>query len=167
MSYLFTLKNCVYSAFILFFSLISYSIKAQDSTLIVSGKVTGENGIGFPKNLRILRYAEVLLMNAEASNELGLTSDALTSLNKVRARAKLPAVGSLSQTALRDTIWHERRVELAMEYDRFFDIVRQGRAGKLLRAQGKNFVDGKNELYPIPTDQIQLSGGRLTQNPGY
>ena len=73
----------------------------------------------------------------------------------------------VSQTQLRDTIWHERRVELAMEHDRFFDIVRQGRAGQLLRAQGKNFVDGKNEVFPIPTEQIQLSGGKLTQNPGY
>ncbi len=125
------------------------------------------NNDRLPKNLRILRYGEVLLMNAEAANELGKTPDALTSLNKIRARAGLGAVATLPQTTMRDTIWHERRVELAMEHDRFFDIVRQGKAGQLLRAQGKSFVDGKNEVYPIPQQQIDLSNGNLKQNPGY
>jgi hypothetical protein len=54
-----------------------------------------------------------------------------------------------------------------MEHDRFFDLVRQGRAGTVLRAQGKNFVDGKHEVFPIPLNQILISQGRLTQNPGY
>ena len=125
------------------------------------------NNDRLPKNLRILRFGEVLLMNAEASNELGKASEALASLNKVRKRAGLGDVAALAQAPLRDTIWHERRVELAMEHDRFFDMVRQGRAGILLRAQGKKFVDGKNEVYPIPQPQIDLSNNRLTQNTGY
>jgi hypothetical protein len=54
-----------------------------------------------------------------------------------------------------------------LEQDRFFDVVRQGRAGSVLRAHGKNFEDGKHELFPIPQAQIDLSGNRLTQNPGY
>jgi hypothetical protein len=113
------------------------------------------------KNVHILRYAEVLLMNAEAAFHLG--GDALTPLNMVRVRAGLPPAGAATQM----TIWNERRVELAMEHDRFFDIVRQGRAAQVMQASGKAFTANKNELLPIPSTQIQLSGGRLQQNPNY
>ena len=68
---------------------------------------------------------------------------------------------------MRNAIWQERRVELAMEHDRFWDLVRQGRAAQVLQAAGKNFVAGKHELMPIPQTQIDVSGGVLTQNPGY
>lgn len=115
-----------------------------------------------PKNIRIMRYAEVLLMHAEAA--VHLAGDAATSLNLVRDRAKLlpKAVVTI------DDVWLERRLELAMEHDRFWDIVRQGRAAQVMQAAGKtNFVAGKNELMPIPISQILLSGGQLTQNPGY
>ena len=115
-----------------------------------------------PKNVHLMRYAEVLLINAEAAIQTGHTGDAQTDLNLVRTRAGLPAAAATTAN-----VWKERRVELAMEQDRFFDIVRQGRAGVLLRALGKPFVDGKNEIFPIPQTQIDLSGGRLTQNPGY
>lgn len=113
------------------------------------------------KNVRILRYAEVLLMNAEAALKIG--GDALTPLNLVRNRAGLEGLNTVTQ----QDVWKERRWELAFEHDRFFDLVRQGRAGQVLRAHGKNFVDGKNELFPIPQAQIDLSKGKLTQNPGY
>ena len=113
------------------------------------------------KNIRILRYAEVLLMNAEAAIEVG--GDAATPLNRVRNRAGLGNAPVVDKAA----VWKERRVELAFEHDRYFDLVRQGRAGVVLRAHGKNFVDGKHELFPIPQTQIDLSGGLLTQNPGY
>lgn len=125
------------------------------------------------KNVRILRMGEIYLINAEAANELGNTQKALTSLNAVRARARggnpnvLPDVTSSDQSALRTAIWKERRVELGMEHDRFFDLIRQGRAGTVLRALGKNFVDGKNEVFPIPQSEIDASGGKLIQNPGY
>jgi len=118
-------------------------------------------------NRKVLRLGDILLIHAEACNESGQTAKALTSLNKVRIRAGLDSVKVTEQSELRNIIWKERRVEMAMEEDRFFDLVRQGRAGTVLRAAGKQFVDGKNELFPIPQNQITLSGGRLTQNPGY
>lgn len=119
------------------------------------------------KNMRVLRYAEVLLMNAEAANELGDPATALSSLNQVRQRVELPDVTTTNQTEIRMAIWNERRLELAFEHDRWFDLVRQDRAGQVMRALGKPFVDGKHELFPIPQAQIDVSGGALTQNPGY
>jgi hypothetical protein len=119
------------------------------------------------KNLRVLRFAEVLLMNAEANNELGNSAQALESLNKVRLRAGLAASTAAGQTALRTAIWNERRVELAFEHDRTFDLRRQGRAGVVMRANDKPYVDGKHDLFPIPQRQIDLSGNQLAQNPGY
>ena len=119
------------------------------------------------KNIHLLRYAEVLLLHAEAANELNQQSLAIADLNQVRQRAGLDNTLASSQTDLRNAIWQERHVELALEHDRFFDLVRQGRAALVLNAAGKNFVAGKNEILPIPGVQIALSGGKLTQNPGY
>lgn len=121
-----------------------------------------------PKNLRIMRLGEVLLIHAEAAFALGNSADALTDINRLRVRAGLPALTTID----REKIWHERRVELAMEHDRFFDLVRQesvqpGRAVQAFAAHGKTFTKGKSEVFPIPQTQIQLSGGTLTQNPGY
>lgn len=119
------------------------------------------------KNLHLLRLADVLLMNAEAANELGQTGLAVANLNRVRARAGLPATTASGQTDVRNAIWRERRVELAMEHDRWFDLVRTGRAAQVMQAAGKPFVAGKHELLPVPSLQIALSGGQLDQNPGY
>ncbi|WP_051416448.1 RagB/SusD family nutrient uptake outer membrane protein [Asinibacterium sp. OR53] len=132
--------------------------------------VSGYNE-GADQDFMVLRFADILLMNAEASNELGKPAQALISLNKVRARARgsnpavLPDVTTTDQGALRNAIWHERRVELAMEFDRFFDVIRQGRAATVFGPRG--FVAGKNEVLPIPQNEIDLSAGVLTQNPGY
>jgi hypothetical protein len=116
-----------------------------------------------PQNIKILRYADVLLMNAEAAIHTGL-GDPDARVNMVRARAGLPAESGVTI----EDIWHERHVELAMEHDRFWDLVRQGRAAEVMHAAGKpNFVAGKHELLPIPSSQILLSGNQLTQNPGY
>ena len=114
-----------------------------------------------------MRYAEVLLLHAEAALQLGKTGEAAADLTAVRARAGL---GPVAPTLA--TIWHERRVELGMEHDRFFDLVRQesvqpGIIVAAMAAHGKTFVKGKNEVFPIPQPQIDLSGGVLTQNPGY
>lgn len=119
------------------------------------------------KNIRVLRMGEIYLINAEAANELGQTGIAATSLNAVRNRAKLGNTTAAAQSDLRMAIWQERRVELAMEHDRFYDLVRQGRAGTVLRAQGKSFVDGKNEVFPIPQSEIDASNSLLVQNNGY
>jgi len=137
-----------------------YSYKAYHSTIAESPQITNNKDTK-PKNIRLMRYAEVLLMYAEASAMAG-SGDGVNKLNQVRARANLP-VTTLSQA----NVWKERRTELAMEADRFFDLVRQGRAGTVLRAHGKAFVDGKHELFPIPQAQRDLSGNRLTQNPLY
>ena len=116
-----------------------------------------------PKNIKILRYADVLLMNAEAGVRLGM-GDPAARLSALRERAGLDEVESVTL----DDVWHERRVELAMEHDRFWDIVRQGRAEEVMHAAGKtNFQSGKHELLPIPNSQILLSGGKLEQNPNY
>jgi hypothetical protein len=139
-----------------------YNYKAYFGRKVDPYCVSG-NTDHLPKDIHIIRYAEVLLINAEAAVQLAKQSNALTDINMVRQRAGLSPGGTVDI----NTVWQERRVELAMEQDRFFDIVRQGRAGQLLRALGKNFVDGKNEVFPIPQTQIDLSGGRLTQNPGY
>ncbi len=134
----------------------------------VPSSVTQVCGYGKDQNIRILRYAEILLMHAEAANELGQTDKAESSLNMVRQRAGLSPVSFTTKEDFRMKIWNERRVELALENgERFYDLVRQGRAADVLRAQGKNFTPGKNEVLPIPQNQITLSGGTLVQNPGY
>ena len=137
-----------------------YSYKPYHSTIAESPQVNANKDTK-PKNIRLMRYAEVLLMYAEAAAMLG-NADGLIKLNQVRSRANLPAT-----TLTQANVWSERRTELAMEQDRFLDLVRQGRAGSVLRAHGKPFVDGKHEVFPIPQAQRDLSGGRLTQNPNY
>ncbi|GAA4903967.1 RagB/SusD family nutrient uptake outer membrane protein [Mucilaginibacter defluvii] len=132
--------------------------------------VSGYNE-GADQNIRVIRYADVLLMNAEAANELGQTSAALESLEQVRARARqgnnsiLPRVTTTNKDQLRLAIWHERQVELAMEFDRYFDVIRQGRAAQVFGPKG--WKANKNEVWPIPQNEIDLSAGVLTQNPGY
>ena len=133
------------------------------------------NRFGYWMNVRILRYADVLLMYAEAANEIGNTAEALAKLEMVRARARqgaptgtLPTVTTTDPVQLRDAIRRERRVELGMEHDRFFDLVRWGVAAATLQAAGKtNFNDNRDNLLPIPQTQIDISKGVLKQNPGY
>jgi len=138
-----------------------YNYKAYTSrTLEQFANAAGENR---PKIIRILRYADVLLMYAEAAVRLG-QGDPDDKINLIRDRAKL---SPKSGVTLED-VWHERRIELAMEHDRFWDVVRQGNAEAVMHAAGKtNFVAGKHELLPIPISQILLSGNKLTQNPNY
>lgn len=129
------------------------------------------NPRGGQQNVRVLRYSEVLLMNAEAANELGNSTQAISSLELVRARARqgnpgiLPKVVSTDQAVLRNAIYKERFVELAMESDRYFDVIRQGRAATVFGPRG--WKTGKNEVWPIPNNEIELSANMLTQNPGY
>jgi tetratricopeptide (TPR) repeat protein len=129
------------------------------------GQTSGQIELNYDNNQRIIRYADVLLMAAEANNRASSPNDgkAQTYLNRVRARAfgddahKITATG----TSLKQAIWNERRLELAMEGDRFFDLVRTGEAASKI----SGFVTGKNEVFPIPQKEIDISG--LTQNPGY
>ncbi|MEM0931472.1 MAG: RagB/SusD family nutrient uptake outer membrane protein [Bacteroidota bacterium] len=118
------------------------------------------------KNIRILRFAEILLIRAEALNELGQGDAALQPLNQVRTRVSLPEITSADQNTLRQAIWKERRLELAMEHDRWYDLLRQGRAAEVMQAVGKPFETGKHELYPIPNDQL-IQTPDMEQNPGW
>ena len=120
-------------------------------------------------NIRMIRYSDVLLMAAEAANELGNTNDALGYLEQVRARARggsaiLPKVTVTDKALLRTAIKHERRVELAMEWDRFYDLVRWGDAPPVLGSQG---YQAKHQYLPLPQAEIDKSNGVLIQNPNY
>jgi hypothetical protein len=118
------------------------------------------------KNIRYLRLGEIYLIKAEAANELGQTTQALGALNEVRRRVDLPDVTTTNKEELRKAIWKERRLELAFEHDRWFDLIRTGQAKDAMTANGKNFVVGKHELFPIP-DQQRIDTPDMTQNPGW
>ena len=143
-----------------------YNYKAYHSELRTIEPFLG-NRDNKQKNIHILRFADVILMQAEAANELNNPGLAITNVNRLRKRAGLADINPAGGLPLRDAIWNERRYELALEHDRFFDVIRQGRSEVVMKAAGKNFVKGKHELLPIPALQIELSGGRLVQNPGY
>jgi hypothetical protein len=146
-----------------------YSIR---KFLIPESQLTG--AANSPLNIPLMRFADVLLWNAEALNELGRTSEALVSLNRVRDRARQSKPGATcpqpitttSQAELRDIIIQERRVELAFEGHRFFDLVRTCRASDVLNAMGRPFQVGKHELFPIPQAEIDRNP-ELEQNPGF
>jgi hypothetical protein len=136
-----------------------YNYKAYQSSIAESWD--GNRG-NTAKNLRILKYSDILLIRAEAGFHVG-SGEALSRVNEIRARAGLlPAVSVTLQS-----IWKERRLEMAMEHDRWFDLVRTGQALSAMAADGKTFVPGVMEVFPIPLEQIQASGNRLSQNNGY
>lgn len=124
---------------------------------------TGDANLTNPNNYRSIRFADVLLMAAEALNRGGLGDDrARMYLNRVRLRAGLLEVVS-SGESLTNAIYHERRVELVGEGHRFFDLVRTQRA----QSEINGFVYPKHNLFPIPSIEIELTGNRWEQNPGY
>jgi hypothetical protein len=132
-----------------------------------SANATGDRNLTNPNNYRSIRFADVLLMAAEAFNRKASPDDAKAQgyLNRVRRRAFGDTMHDVAFTgsALTDAIYHERRVELMGEGHRFFDLVRTGRAA--LEING--FISGKHELFPIPSIEIELAGNRWPQNPNY
>jgi len=126
-------------------------------------------------NFRAIRYADVLLMLAEAENELGNSATAINLLNQVRTRATMPLYGTAemdsrgypvgSKNQIFDAIVHERAVELAGEQIRIFDLKRWGLTPEII----VGFQTGKHEFLPIPQAEIDanqdLTGA--DQNPGY
>lgn len=125
-------------------------------------------------NVAIIRYADVLLIHAEAENELnGPTARAYASLNKVRNRAGLADLtAGLTQDQFRDSLYLDRRLEFVFEYQRWFDLVREKDANdesifvKTLHAAGKPNAEEKHRLHPIPQQERELNK-KLTQNRGY
>jgi hypothetical protein len=116
------------------------------------------------ENIKIIRYADVLLMASEAAFQTGNTALATNYLNQVRARARGGANTPPNVTATMAAIKHERRIELAMEGERFYDVVRWGDGPVVLGPLG--FLP-KHEWYPIPQTAIDQSQGILVQNPNY
>ena len=126
----------------------------------------GDLNLTNPNNYRAIRYADVLLMAAEAYNRGGIDdTKARGYLNQVRRRAfgDLNHDISSSGAALTDFILAERRLELVGEGHRFFDLVRTGKAAQEI----PGFKANKNELFPIPIEEIQFANGNWQQNPGY
>ena len=133
-------------------------------------------------NVPIIRYAEVLLIAAEADNEAngGPSANAYNYINQVRTRAGIPNLTpGLNQVQFRDSVYLERRLELVWEWQRWFDLIREkgdpnsgfidANGGLLLpslQLVGKNSVALKHYLYPIPLQEINLNP-KLTQNPGW
>ena len=150
-------------------------------------------------NRIVFRYSDVLLMRAEALAQLGQTADAIALVNKVRQRAAGMATssvvsnypnkygvrfavgnysGSYSKDEAMKIIKMERRLELAMESERFFDLVRWGDAATVLNKfyssesekmnflSGSQFTSNKNEYLPVPFEQMAASNGHYTQNCG-
>ncbi len=130
-----------------------------------------------PINFKVIRYADVLLMQAEALNESGQTPQAFVPINQVRARVGKSALAGLTTAQLRDTILFERMFELGLEMSRFNDLRRHGLLSPALGsrdldfkpdpgASREGFVIGKSERLPIPTQERNLNPG-LKQNPGW
>src|SRR5690606_30369905 len=137
--------------------------------------------VGGDANWIVLRYADVLLMFAEAENELsGPTVAAYDAVNAVRKRARdengngideaeelaeLPILEGLSKEAFREAVWEERRMELCFEGHHRWDLLRTGRFVEVMTASGRN-AEAKHELFPIPLLELQANPA-LTPNTGY
>ncbi|WP_339881859.1 RagB/SusD family nutrient uptake outer membrane protein [Polaribacter vadi] len=132
-----------------------------------SNSAQGDRNLTNPNNYRAIRFADVLLMAAEAFNKSSTPNDAKaqTYLNRVRERAFGNSANNITATGttLYDNILSERRVELVGEGHRFFDLVRTGKAAQEI----DGFEADKNEVFPIPAIEIQLAGNRWDQNPNY
>ncbi|MCB4798081.1 RagB/SusD family nutrient uptake outer membrane protein [Tamlana sp. 62-3] len=140
---------------------IKYATKDEDTS------PDGVKELNYSTNFRLFRYAEVLLLAAEAYNQNGQDAEARTELNKIRNRAGLADISAtLAGDDLFDAIVNEKFLELAHEGQRFWDLVRWGRASTELAGTG---YTSKNDLFPIPINEIDKNS-KLTeadQNPGY
>lgn len=145
------------------------SASISDGTYVVNNQTIPANvGIKYTKagtgedDYRVIRLAEVILISAEAKARIGTDlPGALTLLNRIRTRAGLSLSTAATQASLLTAIEQERRVELAFEGQRWFDLVRTGRALTVL-----NITDARKLLLPIPFREI-TNNPNLTQNPGY
>ncbi|MGK0325119.1 MAG: hypothetical protein ACJA1D_000458, partial [Polaribacter sp.] len=131
-----------------------------------STEAAGDLNLTNPNNYRAIRFADVLLMAAEAFNRSSSPDDAKAKiyLNKVRERAFGNTDNNITTTGTNLTaiIYKERRVELVGEGHHFFDLVRTGRGANI-----SGFTTGKHEVFPIPLEEIQFSQGNWSQNQNY
>lgn len=146
----------------------SYSTTGYNVRKFLVSKSIAPTYDSSPLNFPVLRFADVLLMKAESLNELNRSDDALNPLNKVRQRAGLAALSGISQTELRNSIMHERRIELAFEGHRWFDLARMNPvdAVTFLHSIGRTNATAAHLLLPIPQRERDANPN-LTQNPGY
>lgn len=155
----------------------SYVLSGRETkhNYILKYRSTPASNLDADVNWIVLRYADVLLMYAEALNEVGFVADgpAFEFLNQIRTRAGLPNVSSTNanaalrisnQAEFRLAVEKERRSELAFEGHRWFDLVRTGRAIQVLASKG---MQAYQALFPIPQSQIDINPALMTQNPGY
>lgn len=162
-------------------SIVDYKAPAGKTGKPFVKKYLSQHTVPFNTNNNwpIYRYSDALLLLAEALNEQNKAGEALPLLNQVRSRAGLVASTQSSQTALRDAIAKERRVELAFENHRWLDLVRTGKAVEVMTANGAYMkslfpsllpstynVSANRLVFPIPTRELQING-QLTQNAGY
>lgn len=147
----------------------AYSTTGYNLRKFLVTKAVAATSDNSPLNFPVLRYADVLLMKAEALNNLNRTTEAEAPLNEVRARAGLTAITGLSQSDFEEAVLHERRMELAFEGQRWFDMIRidDGQWGlNFLHSIGKVNATEKHLLFPIPLKERE-SNPNLTQNTGY
>jgi hypothetical protein len=151
-------------------NLIAVSDPADDRLAFgVNQNESPAEGTKFPtpigaEDVHVIRFAEVILIKAEAMARLNNLDSAVAEYNKIRVRALLPAhvlgVDVTTQQTVLDAIDLERRLELAFEGDRFADLVRTGRAQAVLG------IPAYQEVLPVPLREIDVAPG-ITQNPGY
>lgn len=119
------------------------------------------------RNIPVLRFADVLLMYAEALNESqGPVAAAYEAINRVRRRAGLEELSGLTKDSFREAVYLERRLELMMEFHRWFDLKRTGRVLEQLHQWSKPNAQEKHYLHPIPQREMDLNPS-LIQNPGW
>ena len=119
------------------------------------------------KNIPVIRFAEILLIYAEAVNEAsGPTTAAYNAINRVRKRAGLANLENLTKDTFREAVYSERRLELMFEFQRWFDLIRTKRMITALHAVGKTNAAEKHYLHPIPQREMDLNP-KLVQNPGW
>ncbi|OLE69438.1 MAG: hypothetical protein AUG74_08655 [Bacteroidetes bacterium 13_1_20CM_4_60_6] len=154
-----------------------FATRYSTDTSVLFFKKYGEYYLGLPDqdwdaaiNFRVIRYADVLLMEAEALNELGRTAEAYPFVDRVRARVTMPPLpAGLTQAQMRDRILRERMFELGLEGQRWADLARHDLLTPALQAEDAEFqffVAGKSELLPIPQSERDVNPN-VKQNPGW
>ncbi|MEO6540610.1 MAG: RagB/SusD family nutrient uptake outer membrane protein [Ferruginibacter sp.] len=148
----------------------TFTNPAPGQTTYYSGKwkdLQGVSADGHGNDFILYRYADLVLVLAEAENEVnGPSQLAYTNLNAVRERAKLTDLSGLTKDQFRDAVINERNLELSFEELRWFDLKRTGKLKDVIIASGRNWND-RYLLFPIPQSEVDASNGKIKQNPGY